>query len=33
MDLSNDGELIATVWENGRDVQLWHNLVYMRPWS
>lgn len=33
MDVSNDGELVATVFEHGRDIQLWHNLVYMKPWS
>jgi hypothetical protein len=33
MDITQDGELVATVFEGAREVQLWHNQVYMRPWS
>jgi len=33
MDISQDGELIATCFENSREINLWHNLVYMRPWG
>lgn len=33
MDVSPDGELIASSFEGQRDIQLWHNLVYTRPWT
>jgi hypothetical protein len=25
--------MIATCFENSREINLWHNLVYMRPWG
>jgi len=27
VDISNDGELIATSFNNSREVNLWHNLA------
>lgn len=33
MDISNDGELVASCFENSKEINLWHNLVYMKPWG
>jgi len=33
MDISNDGEMIASCFENKHEINLWHNLVYMKPWG
>lgn len=33
MDISKDGEMIASSFENQNEINLWHNLVYMKPWG
>ena len=33
MDISYDGELLATCFEGKKEINLWHNLVYMKPWG
>lgn len=33
IDVSSDGELIATAFNNSREINLWHNLTYMKPWG
>ena len=33
MDLSNDGEILATAFVNSKEINLWHNLIYMKPWT
>lgn len=31
LDTSNDGELLATLSHNSRQVDLWHNVLYLTP--
>ena len=33
MDCSSDGELVVTAIEGKREIFIWHNLVYMKPWG
>ncbi len=33
MDISPDGEILATAFANSKEINLWHNLIYMTPWG
>lgn len=33
MDISIDGELLATAFRGSKEINLWHNIIYMRPWG
>lgn len=33
LDVSPDGELLASSFANSREINLWHNLVLLRPSS
>ncbi len=33
MDISPDGELLASAFSNAKEINLWHNVIYMQPWG